>query len=79
MDDLINNENENEIEKEKNEEYDNKNEEENEKENGYKESRIDINSLKVEELKNELKKRNISIPKNAKKKDLQKLLMNSSK
>jgi predicted HTH domain antitoxin len=38
-----------------------------------------VNSLKVEELKNELKKRNIDIPKNAKKKDLQELLMNSDK
>ena len=40
---------------------------------------MDINSLKVEELKNELKKRNIEIPKNAKKKDLQELLINSDK
>jgi hypothetical protein len=44
-----------------------------------KENKIDINSLKVDELKNELKKRNIDIPKNAKKKDLQELLINSDK
>ena len=44
-----------------------------------KENKIDINSLKVDELKNELKKRNIEIPKNAKKKDLQELLINSDK
>lgn len=43
------------------------------------ENKIDINSLKVDELKNELKKRNIDIPKNAKKKDLQELLINSDK
>ena len=47
--------------------------------NENKESRIDINLLKVEELKNELKKRNVDIPKNAKKKDLQELLMNIDK
>ena len=40
---------------------------------------MDINSLKVEELKNELKKRNINLPKNAKKKELQDLLMNRDK
>jgi len=56
-----------------------KEEENNENENENKESRIDINSLKVEELKNVLKKRNIEIPKNAKKKDLQELLMNTDK
>lgn len=44
-----------------------------------KENKIDINSLKVDELKNELKRRNIDIPKNAKKKDLQELLINSDK
>jgi hypothetical protein len=64
--DLINDKNE-----EKGEENDNK--------ELKKENKIDINSLKVDELKNELKKRNIDIPKNAKKKDLQELLINSDK
>ena len=64
--DLINDKNE-----EKGEEIDNK--------ELKKENKIDINSLKVDELKNELKKRNIDIPKNAKKKDLQELLINSDK
>ena len=41
--------------------------------------KIDINSLRVEDLKNELKKRNVDIPKTAKKKDLQELLMNLDK
>ena len=70
-DDLINdNKNENSYEKEQ---IDYK------KEDETKESKIEINSMKVEELKNELKKRSIEIPKNAKKKDLQELLMNSDK
>ena len=64
--DLINDKNE-----EKGEEIDNK--------ELKKENKIDINSLKVDELKNEIKKRNIDIPKNAKKKDLQELLINSDK
>ena len=41
--------------------------------------KLDINSLRVEDLKNELKKRNVNFPKNAKKKDLQDLLMNLDK
>ena len=53
--------------------------EENDNKELKKENKIDINSLKVDELKNELKKRNIEIPKNAKKKDLQELLINSDK
>ena len=70
-DDLINdNKNENSYEKEQ---IDYK------KEDETKESKIEINSMKVEELKNELKKRSIEIPKNAKKKDLQELLMNSNR
>ena len=44
-----------------------------------KNGKLDINSLKVEDLKNELKKRNVNIPKNSKKKDLQELLMNLDK
>lgn len=48
-------------------------------ENGISNGKLDITSLRVEELKNELKKRNINIPKNAKKKDLQELLVNSDK
>ena len=48
-------------------------------ENGNKNQKLDLNSLKVEELKNELKKRNVKIPKNAKKKDLQELLMDLDK
>ena len=58
---------------------DNKNN--NEEENGSKKEDIKSNIylLKVEELKNELKKRNIDIPKNAKKKDLQEILINTQK
>jgi predicted HTH domain antitoxin len=37
-----------------------------------------LNALNVDKLKEELKKRNIDFPKNAKKKDLQELLMNSN-
>ena len=48
-------------------------------ENGIQNGKLDINSLKVEDLKNELKKRNVNIPKNSKKKDLQELLMNLDK
>ena len=58
-------------ENKKNKEEEEKNDKENEK--------LDINSLRVEDLKNELKKRNVDIPKNAKKKDLQELLMNLDK
>ena len=35
--------------------------------------------MRVEDLKNQLKKRKVNIPKNAKKKDLQDLLMNLDK
>ena len=40
---------------------------------------FDINSLTIEKLKEELKNRKIDFPKNAKKKDLQDLLINSTK
>jgi hypothetical protein len=40
---------------------------------------FDINSLTIEKLKEELKNRKIDFPKNAKKKDLQDLLINSNK
>ena len=48
-------------------------------ENGIENGKLDIYSLRVEDLKNELKKRKVNIPKNAKKKDLQELLMNLDK
>ena len=59
--------------------FDLKKEEKNDDENGIQNGKLDINSLKVEDLKNELKKRNVDIPKYAKKKELQDLLMNSDK
>jgi len=40
---------------------------------------VDLNSLTVDKLKEELKSRKIDFPKNAKKKDLQELLINSNK
>ena len=54
----------------------------NEKENVDKEEEnkwngLDINNLTVDKLKEELKNRKIDFPKNAKKKDLQDLLINS--
>ena len=52
---------------------------ENKEKNEIQNGKIDINSLTVDELKNELKKRKVNIPKNAKKKDLQELLMNYDK
>ena len=55
----------NDIEKQNNEEEENKS-------NGP-----DINNLTVEKLKEELKNRKIDFPKNAKKKELQDLLINS--
>ena len=74
----INNNNEN--KKEKNG-LDYKKEEKKEKkdENGLQKDKLDIYSLRVEDLKTELKKRNVNIPKNAKKKDLQELLLNLDK
>ena len=56
-----------------------KNREEEKLDNEKDNEKIDINSLRVEDLKNELKKRNVDIPKTAKKKDLQELLMNLDK
>ena len=48
-------------------------------ENGIQNGKLDISSLRVEDLKNELKKRKVNIPKNSKKKDLQELLMKLDK
>ena len=59
--------------------FDLKKEEKNDDENGIQNGKLDINSLRVEDLKNELKKRKVNIPKNSKKKDLQELLMNLDK
>ena len=50
-----------------------------EKEEDNKWNGLDINSLTVDKLKEELKNRKIDFPKNAKKKDLQDLLINSTK
>ena len=52
---------------------------ENKEKNEIQNGKIDIHSLTVDELKNELKKRKVNIPKNAKKKDLQELLINIDK
>ena len=59
--------------------FDLKKEEKNDDENGIQNGKLDINSLRAEDLKNELKKRNVNIPKNSKKKDLQELLMKLDK
>ena len=56
----------------------NKNENENEQINAKFWNGIDIDTLTVEKLKEELKNRKIDFPKNAKKKDLQDLLINSN-
>jgi hypothetical protein len=40
---------------------------------------IDLNTLTVDKLKEELKTRKIDFPKNARKKELQELLINSNK
>ena len=54
-----------------------------EQENGGENNKIwnglDLNTLTVDKLKEELKNRKIDFPKNAKKKDLQDLLINSTK
>ena len=61
---------------------DNENQKEEEQENGVENNKIgnglDLNALTVDELKEELKNRKIDFPKNAKKKDLQELLINSN-
>ena len=61
-------------------ENENKKEEkqENINENNKNFNEIDLNSLTVDKLKEELKNRKIDFPKNAKKKDLQELLINSN-
>ena len=62
------------------EQENNDNEKQNEeKEEDNKWNGLDINSLTVDKLKEELKNRKIDFPKNAKKKDLQDLLINSTK
>ena len=61
---------------EKNKKIEKQNEE---KEEDNKWNGLDINSLTVDKLKEELKNRKIDFPKNAKKKDLQDLLINSTK
>ena len=62
------------------EQENNDNEKQNEeKEDENKWNGQDINSLTVDKLKEELKNRKIDFPKNAKKKDLQDLLINSTK
>ena len=50
-----------------------------EKEEDNKWNGLDINNMTVDKLKEELKNRKIDFPKNAKKKDLQDLLINSTK
>lgn len=61
---------------------DNQNQKEEEQENGGENNKIwnglDLNTLTVDKLKEELKNRKIDFPKNAKKKDLQDLLINSN-
>ena len=61
---------------------DNQNQKEEDKENGGENNKIwnelDLNTLTVDKLKEELKNRKIDFPKNAKKKDLQDLLINSN-
>ena len=61
---------------------DNENLKEEEQENDCENNKIwnglDLNTLTVDKLKEELKNRNIDFPKNAKKKDLQELLINSN-
>ena len=52
---------------------------ENKEKNEIQNGKIDIHSLTVEELRNELKNRKINIPKNSKKKDLHELLLNFNK
>jgi hypothetical protein len=61
-------------EKESNDNEKQNNEEEENKSNGP-----NINNLTVEKLKEELKNKGIDFPKNAKKKELQDLLINSNK
>ena len=67
--DQENNKNENENQKEE--------EQENAGENNKIWNGLDLNTLTVDKLKEELKNRKIDFPKNAKKKDLQDLLLNS--
>jgi len=55
-----------------------KEEEENSIENNKIWNGVDLNTLTVDKLKEELKNRKIEFPKNAKKKDLQELLINST-
>ena len=61
---------------------DNGNQKEEEQENDDENNKIwnglDLNTLTVDKLKEELKNRKIDFPKNAKKKDLQELLINSN-
>ena len=61
---------------------DNGNQKEEEQENDDENNKIwnglDLNTLTVDKLKEELKNRKIDFPKNAKKKDLQDLLINSN-
>ena len=62
-----------------NEQERDKNRNENEQINTKFWNGIDLDTLTVEKLKEELKIRKIDFPKNAKKKDLQDLLINSNK
>ena len=61
-----------------NEQDQEKNKNENEQINAKFWNGIDLDTLTVEKLKEELKNRKIDFPKNAKKKDLQDLLINSN-
>jgi len=61
-----------------NEQDQDKNKNENEQINAKSLNGIDLDTLTVEKLKEELKNRKIDFPKNAKKKDLQDLLINSN-